>query len=330
VTTTTGWTVTERPSPLTTKQRLVRDVLRGLRQEPPVLPARWFYDEVGSRLFEQITALDEYYPTRREEEILRAHAADIVRESGARTLVELGSGTSAKTRVLLDAFTLGGRTLHFVPLDVSAETLESAARDIARSYAGVHVDAVVADFEDPLAPLPGNAGERLVAFLGGTIGNLDTDERAEFLTDVRAALAPGDCLLLGADLVKDADRLVRAYDDAAGVTAAFNRNVIDVIARDLDAPGLAGADFDHVARWNAADSRIEMWLRARRDIATRFRRIGFDWRLPAGGELRTEISVKFRPEQVRRELTAAGFEVRHLWTDTHGDFSLTLAAVPGV
>ena len=325
MTTATAWSVIERPSALTTRQRLVRDVLRGLRADPPVLPARWFYDETGSRLFEQITMLDEYYPTRREEEILRARATDIVRMTGAGTLVELGAGTSAKTRVLLDAFTAGGRPLRFVPLDVSAETLAAAARGIAQAYPTVHVDAVVADFEDPLAPLPGSPGERLVAFLGGTIGNLDTADRADFLDQVRMALSPGDALLLGADLVKDEARLVAAYDDAAGVTAAFNRNVIDVIARELDAEGLRGDNFDHVARWNATSSRIEMWLRARRDVAARFRAIGFDWRLPGGGELRTEISVKFEPDQVSRELADAGFEVRHLWTDARGDFSVTLA-----
>src|SRR4051794_15217701 len=236
------WTIVERPSPLTPQARLARDVRVGLSQHPPWLPARWFYDEKGSLLFDDITTLPEYYPTRRETEILTAHSADIASLTGATTIVELGAGLSTKTRILLEAFTAGERAVDFVPLDVSAEALVEAARNITNAFPTVQVDAIVADFEDSLAPLPGNEGERIVMFLGGTIGNPNTESQAEFLGKVRAAMAPGDHFLVGADLVKDVDRLVAAYDDSAGVTAAFNRNVIEVLCRELAPKGLSPGD----------------------------------------------------------------------------------------
>lgn len=307
------------------RERLAADVRAGLTSTPPTIPARWLYDEVGSRLFDEITSLPEYYPTRRETEILRAHADEIARSTGATTLVELGSGTSTKTRLLIEAFVqhLGG--LRLVPLDVSVEVLVEAARALERDYPTVTVEPVAADFEEEFPPLPGEPGQRLVLFLGGTIGNLDDQGRIGFFRRLRAALAHGDCLLIGADLVKDVDRLVAAYDDAAGVTAAFNRNVITVIARELAADGLSADDFDHVARWNAEDSRIEMWLRARRDVHARFEGLDLRWDLPAGGEVRTEISVKFDLQRWRRELAGHGFPPISSWTDAAGDFSVTLS-----
>ena len=319
------WRVTERATGMSTHDRLVRDVRDGLTQTPPWIPARWFYDEKGSLLFDDITTLPEYYPTRRETEILDAHSGDVARLTGATTLVELGSGTSTKTRLLLDAFTAGSRSLLFVPIDVSVEVLTDAAQQIAAAYPTVEVEAIVADFEDPFGSLPGAPGSRLVAFLGGTIGNLNGTGRAEFLTRLHAAMSPGDHFLIGADLVKDVDRLVAAYDDSAGVTAAFNRNVIDVLRRELHAEGLVADDFEHVARWNAQESRIEMWLRARRPVRTRFPELGLDWRLPAGGELLTEISVKFELPLLHAELAAHGLVPVTSWTDEAGDFSLTLA-----
>ena len=305
--------------------RLVSDVLGGLWQSPPTLPPRWFYDEKGSRLFDEITRRPEYYPSRREAEILRARAAEVAQLTAPDALVELGSGTSTKTRLLLDACTTGGRRLTFAPLDVSAEVLFEAAAAIGAAYPSVTVRPVVGDFAEPFGELPGRPGGRLVAFLGSTIGNFETDDRHAFLRRLRAALAPGDHLLLGADLVKDPARLVAAYDDAAGVTAAFNRNLIDVLARELHAEGLSAEDFRHVARWNAERSRIEMWLRARRDVRAYFRAIHREWLLSAGDELRSEISVKFQPRGLRRELDACGFAVRRQWTDARHDFSLTLA-----
>ncbi|MFL6241196.1 MAG: L-histidine N(alpha)-methyltransferase [Actinomycetes bacterium] len=311
--------------PKTVRERLERDVRVGLTAVPPWLPARWFYDEKGSLLFDDITTLPEYYPTRRETEILAAHGNDIVTATGATTLIELGAGLSKKTRLILDAFTAEGRAVRFVPIDVSAEALAYAAQTITDAYPSVLVDARVADFEDDLAPLPGTPGERLVLFLGGTIGNLNTGARDDFWAKLRTALTPGDHFLLGADLVKDVDRLVNAYDDARGVTAAFNRNIIEVLARELSAEGLSSDDFAHVARWNPERSQIEMWLRAIRPISAYFRTLDLHWSLPTGGELLTEISVKFTLPGLRAELTHAGLTPVTTWTDNAGDFSLTLA-----
>jgi L-histidine N-alpha-methyltransferase len=304
---------------------LIQDVRAGLWQDPPTLPARWFYDERGSRLFDEITRLPEYYPTRRETEILQQHSEDIVELTGATTLLELGSGTSTKTRLLLSALTAGDRAVRFVPLDVSEEVLIEAAQVIAADFPTVTVEAVVADFNVPFAALPGTPGERLVIFLGGTIGNFDENERAAFLTRIRDALAPGDHFLLGADLVKTPSRLVAAYDDSAGVTAAFNRNLIEVLRTELDADGLYVDDFAHVARWNPVRSRIEMWLRALRDVNVHFAALDRDWKLAAGAEMLTEISVKFQLPALRSELQRHGLEPVRSWTDGNGDYSLTLA-----
>jgi L-histidine N-alpha-methyltransferase len=324
MTITDRWRVIESERPVDARERLEHDVRTALNDSPPWLPARWFYDEKGSLLFEEITALPEYYPTRRETEILADHSQDIASLTRATTLVELGSGTSSKTRMLLEAFTATGRELLFVPLDVSVEILAHAARTIAEAYPTITVEARVADFEDEFV-LPGEPGRRLVAFLGGTIGNLNVVDRADFFARLRSAMAPGDHLLLGADLVKDIERLVTAYDDSSGVTAAFNRNIIDVVVRELHVENLSADDFRHVARWNAQRSRIEMWLRAVRDIDAWFPTLDMAWRLPAGGELLTEISCKFRLPDLHAELSAAGFTVAETWTDDGGDFSLTLA-----
>lgn len=318
------WKVVESERPVDARERLESDVRLGLNDSPPWLPARWFYDEKGSLLFEEITSLPEYYPTRRETEILADRSKDIASITQATTLVELGSGTSSKTRMLLEALTAGGRELLFVPLDVSVEILAHAARTIAGAYPTITVEAHVADFEDAFV-LPGEPGHRLVAFLGGTIGNLNDEQRADFLGRLRNAMAPGDSLLLGADLVKDVKRLVTAYDDSAGVTAAFNRNIIDVVVRELHVENLSADDFRHVARWNPQRSRIEMWLRAVRDVDAWFPTLDMRWQLPAGGELLTEISVKFQLPNLHAELAAAGFAVAETWTDDGGDFSLTLA-----
>jgi L-histidine N-alpha-methyltransferase len=310
---------------LAAESRIAADVRAGLWQTPPSVPARWFYDERGSRLFDEITRLPEYYPTRRETQILRDRSRDVVDLTRATTLLELGSGTSTKTRLLLDAFTHGGRRVQFVPIDVSEAVLAESAEVLARDFPTATVRPVVADFNDPFDALPGRAGERLIIFLGGTIGNFDDDERAGFLRRVRDGLAPGDHFLLGADLVKPPSRLVAAYDDSAGVTAEFNRNLIEVLRAELDAEGLYVDDFQHIARWNPARRRVEMWLRARRDVAVHFRALGRDWKLAAGMEMLTEISVKFRIPELRDELRAHRLEPVRTWTDHYGDYSLTLA-----
>ncbi|GGX87368.1 L-histidine N(alpha)-methyltransferase [Streptomyces minutiscleroticus] len=298
------------------------DVLTGLTRTPKTLPPKWFYDAHGSELFERITELPEYYPTRAEREILLARGPDIAAATGARTLVELGSGSSDKTRHLLDALT-GLRT--YVPVDVSGSALERAGRALAAERPALSVHALVADFTDGLA-LPGTPGPRLVAFLGGTIGNLLPAERAAFLASLRALMSPGDALLLGTDLVKDPSVLVPAYDDAAGVTAAFNRNVLNVVNREL------GADFDpgafrHVALWDAEREWIEMRLRARTAMTVKVRALDLTVEFAAGEEVRTEVSAKFREEGVRGELAAAGLDLVHWWTDREERFALSLSTV---
>lgn len=305
------------------RSALREDVRNGLGQQPKSLPPKWFYDDVGSDLFDRITRLPEYYPTRAEAEILRAHSAEVAQLSGADTLVELGSGTSEKTRMLLDALQEVGALRRFIPFDVDAGVLETAGEAIARAYPGVRVDGVCGDFEHHLAQIP-DGGRRLFVFLGSTIGNLTPGPRAEFLADLAAVMHDGDGLLLGTDLVKDTGRLVRAYDDAAGVTAAFNRNVLAVVNRELD------ADFDldefaHVARWNSAEQRIEMWLRAGRAQHVVIGELDLAVDFAAGEEMLTEVSCKFRPEQVADELAAAGLRLRRWWTDAAGDFGLSLA-----
>ncbi|MBQ0826077.1 L-histidine N(alpha)-methyltransferase [Streptomyces tagetis] len=305
-----------------TEAALRADVLRGLTATPKWLPPKWFYDARGSELFEEITALPEYYPTRAEREILADRAGEIAAATGARTLVELGSGSSEKTRYLLDALTA---LRAYVPVDVSESALTGAGRALAAERPGLEVHALLADFTSALT-LPVTPGPRLVAFLGGTIGNLLPAERAAFLASVRAMLAPGDALLLGTDLVKDPGVLVRAYDDAAGVTAAFDKNVLAVVNRELGADFVLDA-FDHVALWDAGREWIEMRLRARTAQTVKVGALGLAVHFAAGEELRTEVSAKFRREGVGAELAEAGLELFHWWTDGEGRFALSLSVV---
>lgn len=305
----------------TTPETLRSDVLSGLCSTPKSLPPKWFYDAAGSRLFEEITRLPEYYPTRTEAEILRAQSAQIAATSGADTVVELGSGTSEKTRMLLDAF--GGALRRFVPFDVDAAVLEAAGTALKGEYPDLEITPVCGDFEEDLGEIP-EGGRRLFVFLGSTIGNLTPVPRAAFLARLAAAMVPGDTLLLGTDLVKDIDRLVRAYDDAAGVTAAFNRNVLTVLNREL------GADFDvqafeHVARWNGDAEQMEMWLRATGAQRVHFDALGLTVDFAAGEQMLTEVSCKFRPDAVAAELAAAGLRRIRWWTDAAGDFGVSLA-----
>ncbi|OQR65631.1 L-histidine N(alpha)-methyltransferase [Streptomyces maremycinicus] len=303
-----------------TDAALRADVRHGLTGTPKTLPPKWFYDAHGSELFERITELPEYYPTRAEREILVDRAGEIAAAARARTLVELGSGSSEKTRYLIDALT-GLDT--YVPVDVSESALTQAGQALIAERPGLDVHALIADFTAVLA-LPDTPGPRLVAFLGGTIGNLLPDERREFLGSVRALLAPGDALLLGTDLVKDERVLVRAYDDAAGVTAAFDKNVLTVVNREL------GADFDpdafeHVALWDAGNEWIEMRLRSLTAQTVKIPALDLAVDFEDGEELRTEVSAKFREEGVRTELAAAGMELSHWWTDGAGRFALSLS-----
>ena len=310
-------------SPGDLRAALRSDAERGLRSTPKDIPPKWFYDDRGSQLFDDITRLPEYYPTRRERAILDARASEIAALTGADTLVELGSGTSEKTRLLLDALRDAGTLDRFVPFDVSEQTLRDAAIAIESEYPGVDVHAVVGDFERHLPNLPAG-GRRLVAFLGGTIGNLAPHERAAFLATIASGLGPGDSLLLGTDLVKPVERLVAAYDDAQGVTAAFNRNVLLVLNRELGAT-FDPDDFEHRARWNEQAEWIEMRLRARNDLKVEVTALDTVIAFAAGEEIRTEISAKFRRDGVEHELAAAGLRLTNWWTDHNGDFALSLS-----
>ena len=300
------------------------DARAGLTASPKHLPPKWFYDARGSALFEEITALPEYYPTRTEAALLARSVDEIAVASGADTLVELGSGSSAKTRLLLDALTRAGTLRRYVPQDVSEAALRGALDELAAAYPGVALHGVVGDFTADLDKLPGG-DRRMVAFLGGTIGNLVPAERAAFLTALRAVLEPGETLLLGTGLVIDEATLVAAYDDAAGVTAAFNRNVLHVLNRELDADFDVDA-FAHRALWDAQHEWIEMRLVAQRAMTVHVAALDLDVEFAAGEEMRTEISAKFRPGGVRGWLEATGWEVRRTWTDPDGRFALTLAA----
>ncbi|MDX3746800.1 L-histidine N(alpha)-methyltransferase [Streptomyces sp. AK08-02] len=303
-----------------TEAALRADVLHGLTRTPKTLPPKWFYDAHGSELFDRITELPEYYPTRAEREILVARAEEIASATGARTLVELGSGSSEKTRHLLDALP-GLET--YVPVDVSESALRQAGEALIAERPGLGVHALIADFTSGLA-LPDTPGPRLVAFLGGTIGNLLPAERAVFLASVRSLLSPGDALLLGTDLVKDASVLVPAYDDAAGVTAEFNKNVLSVVNRELGADFAPDA-FDHVALWDADNEWIEMRLRSLVEQTVKIPALDLAVDFAAGEEMRTEVSAKFRKEGVRAELAVAGLETIRWWTDEQGRFALSLS-----
>lgn len=306
---------------------LVRDVRRGLGARPLRLPPAWLYDDEGSRIFDEITRLPEYYLTEAERSILREHAAEISAACDATTLVELGSGTSDKTRTLIDAFRAPGRRhgplRRFVPVDVSETTLREAAVELSARYPGLAVEAVVGDFTLHLGDLP-RGDRRIVAFLGSTIGNLYVEERAAFLGALADSLEPGEWLLLGTDLVKDIDRLVAAYFDSDGVTDRFIRNCLVVLNRELDADFDPGA-FSYVPLWDPHMERMDLRLRAEEPQRVHIPGADLVVDLSTGDEICVEISTKFRPDGIRDELADAGFTVTDTWTDHAGDFALTLA-----
>lgn len=299
------------------------DVRAGLNATPKVLPPKWFYDDRGCELFDAITRLPEYYPTEAERSILRAAAYDIAASSGADTLVELGSGTSDKTRTLLDAMAARGQLRRFVPFEVNEATLRTAAEAILREYPGVLVHGIGGDFEQHLHALP-RGGRRMIAFLGSTIGNLAPAERRQFLDELAKAMEPGDSLLLGTDLVKDVARLERAYDDDRGITAEFNLNVLRVVNREL------GADFDlaafeHLSFFDPDAEWIEMHLRSTRDQTVSVAALELQATFAEGETMRTEISAKFRRSGIEAELTSAGLRLDRWLTDPAGDFAVSLS-----
>jgi dimethylhistidine N-methyltransferase len=300
------------------------DVLAGLGGGGArTIPSKWFYDKRGSELFEEITRLPEYYPTRAEEEILALRAPEIAAVTRAAVLVELGSGSSRKTRLLLDALGVRGSLRRYAPSDVSAAALNEAGEALCRDYPDLEVTAVVADLEHDLA-IPEGQGPRLLAFLGSTIGNFDTAQRRTFHRRVSQALTTDDFVLLGADLVKDSATLIRAYADAAGVTAEFNKNVLNVLNRELAADFDLDA-FDHVAVWDAAQERIEMRLRSLRPQMVTIADVGLSVDFARGEDLRTELSCKFRRAALTEELRDGGLRVLRWWTDAAGRFAVILA-----
>lgn len=305
-------------------EALRSDARQGLTSEPKTLPPKWFYDARGSELFEEITRLPEYYPTRTERALLEQVVGEIAQIARAEVLVELGAGSAAKTRLLLSALSAAGPLKTYVPQDVSESALRGAAAQVSAEFPGLAVHGVVSDFTDTLHNLP-RGGRRMIAFLGGTIGNLIPAERAEFLAGVAAVLEPGEQLLLGAGLVIDPAVLVPAYDDAAGVTAEFNRNVLHVLNSRLHADFDPDA-FTHIAHWDAQHEWIEMRLEATRDITVTVPDLGLTVEFAKGEQMRTEISAKFHPDGLSAELSTAGFDTEHIWTDPDDRFALILAA----
>jgi L-histidine Nalpha-methyltransferase len=303
---------------------LREDVRAGLSGAPKTLPPKWLYDANGSALFDKITELPEYYPTRTERAILGVAADEIAAASQAHTLVELGSGASDKTRLLLDALCAVGTLRRYVPVDVSPAALTAAGQQLQTSYPRLDIRAVVADFGQNLGlPAPGNEA-RMVVFLGSTLGNMEPAERAHFLARLRDGLRGGDTLLLGTDLVKDPAILLPAYNDSAGVTAAFNRNVLTVLNAEL------GGDFDpeafeHVALWDARHEWIEMRLRSSVRQSAHLPAINLTVQFARGEELRTEVSAKFHRDGLAAELTAAGFALQSWWTDPERLYGVSLS-----
>jgi L-histidine Nalpha-methyltransferase len=308
---------------------MARDVRLGLLAEFKELAPKYFYDERGSQLFEQITELDEYYPTRAERAILAERSAEIVAAAGGpATLVELGSGSAAKTRHLLSAMRDAACLRTYVPVDISEEITHETAECLVDEYPGLEIHGLVCDFERHLERVPERDGGRLVAFLGGTIGNLYPDARREFLARLAAMLGPGDRVLLGTDLVKEPARLEAAYDDALGVTAEFNKNVLAVLNREL------GADFDldafeHVARYDAEEARMDIRLRSLAAQSVRLEGLDLEVSFADGEEMRTEISAKFTRERLEQIYADSSLELAGWFTDPAGDYALSLARSVG-
>jgi L-histidine N-alpha-methyltransferase len=309
------------------ERTLADDVLDGLTRPFKELPPKHFYDARGAALFERICELPEYYPTRAERAILDRSADDLARLTGAAELVELGSGTATKTRVLLDALHEAGTLVRYVPVDVTERVVRECAEELTEEYPGLQVHGVIGDFERHLDRVPAALGTRVVAFLGGTIGNFPPGSRRRVLREIAALLGPRDHLLMGTDLVKDPDVLEAAYDDSQGLTAEFNRNVLRVLNRELDAE-FEPADFEHVALFDSEHEWIEMRLRARKEHTTLVRALDLPVHFEAGEEMRTEISAKFTRQRLEGDLAAAGLELVRWLTDPDELFALTLSRRP--
>jgi L-histidine Nalpha-methyltransferase len=313
-----------RSAPVLTST-IAEDVLMGLSAEPRRLPAKLFYDAAGSRLFEEITRTPEYYPTRTERAILQDHAAEIARAAGTNlTLVELGAGSASKTRVLISAILRRQLRLEFHPVDVSPAALEDALCSLNGDFSNLKVSPIVADYTDHVPRLDSLPGRKLVLFIGSTIGNFEPQQAVRFLQRVRRSLQPGDALLLGFDMVKDAQVLHAAYNDAAGVTAQFNKNLLARINRELDAD-FDLHEFNHVAFWNRRASRIEMHLESRVDQSVRVRDLNRTFHFSFGERIHTENSYKFTASSIRKLVRLSGFKLEQTWTDSQDWFSVVLA-----
>jgi L-histidine N-alpha-methyltransferase len=306
------------------QRTLAEDVLDGLTRPFKELPPKHFYDARGAELFDRICELPVYYPTRTERAILDDAATDLAALTGAVELVELGSGTAAKTRVLLDALHEAGTLARYVPVDITESMVRDCAEELTLEYPGLRVHGVIGDFERHLDRVPAADGPRLVVFLGGTIGNFPPGSRRRFLRQIGGLLSANDYLLMGTDLVKDPRVLEAAYDDPEGVTAEFNRNLLHVLNRELDAD-FDPADFEHVALFDDRHEWIEMRLRARRDHTVLVRALELPVHFDAGEEMRTEISAKFTPHRLEGDLDAAGLEIVRWFTDPDDLFALTLS-----
>ncbi len=310
------------------ERSLAQDALDGLTRSFKELPPKHFYDSRGAELFERICELPEYYPTRAERSILDEFATELVELTGAEELVELGAGAATKTRVLLDALHATGAPVRYVPMDVTESMVRECASELTRVYPGLQVHGVIGDFERHLEYLPRSHGKRLVVFLGGTIGNFAPKPRRAFLAKIAELLAPGDHLLMGVDLVKDPDVLRAAYDDAQGVTAEFNRNLLHVLNRELNA-NFEPSDFEHVAMFDPEREWIEMRLRSRRAHTVTVEALGLGVHFGAGEEMRTEISAKFTPKRLQDDLAVSGLDLVRWLTDPENRFALTLSRRSG-
>jgi L-histidine N-alpha-methyltransferase len=310
------------------ERSLADDVLDGLTRPFKELPPKHFYDSRGAELFDQICELPEYYPTRAERAILEQDSPEIAKLTRAAELVELGSGTASKTRVLLSALYEAGTLRRYVPVDVTESMVRECAAELTVEYPGLQVHGVIGDFERHLGEIPPSVGPRIVAFLGGTIGNFPPGSRRRILREISRLLGPQDHLLIGTDLVKDPRVLRAAYDDTQGVTAEFNRNVLRVLNRELDAD-FEPDDFDHVALFNEEHEWIEMRLRAKHEHTTIVRDLDLPVHFDAGEEIRTEISAKFTSARIEADLATAGLELVRSFTDPDELFALTLSRLAG-
>jgi L-histidine Nalpha-methyltransferase len=306
---------------------IAEEVLRGLSARPRRLPPKLFYDDAGSHLFEQITETQEYYLTRTERAILKKYAGEIVRQVGANiTLVELGAGSASKTQVLIEALLRGQLRADFYPVDVSSSALQGALKTLNGHFPRLHVSPIVADYTHRIPDLNSLPGRKLALFIGSTIGNFEPDEAMAFLKSVHHSLQPGDALLIGFDLIKDAGVLHAAYNDAQGITAAFNKNMLVRINRELG--GSFDVDsFEHIAVWNRRKSRIEMHLESLYEQAVWVQDMARGFHFEKGERIHTENSYKFNSASIARLLRRSGFKLEKRWTDSQGWFCEALARV---